>query len=143
MTDGIKLKGIFTLKIFEGGELREEFVGNNLVVDLGRASLMALLGAGGTDRVITKIQFGTSGTPQTVADEAITSPFTKAIESVDYPEPNSVLFNFELETSEDNGVTIREFGLCSDDGTLFARITREGVDKTSALRFEGTWKIIC
>lgn len=143
METGLKLKGIFTLRVFDNGKLLEEFTDNNLVVNVGRESLAHLLAGDGVDKQITKIAFGTSGTAQTVDDTTITGAFIKALEvSVSYPEINSVLFNFELETTENNGVTIREFGLMSEDETLFARITREGVAKTNLIRFEGTWKII-
>lgn len=142
MTENLKLKGIFTLNIFENDSLREAFVDNNLVVNVGRESLAHLLAGDGVDKQITKIQFGTSGAAKTVDDTEITDPFTKAIGVVEYPEINSVLFNFTLLVSEDNGASIQEFGLVSEDLTLFARITRATIEKTDTLRLEGTWKII-
>ncbi|HCE08616.1 MAG TPA: hypothetical protein DEQ40_08450, partial [Oxalobacteraceae bacterium] len=73
---------------------------------------------------------------------SITSPFTKALDSVTYPASNQVQFNFSLATTEDNGVAIMEFGLLNGLGALYARIVRSSaLNKASDISLSGSWTI--
>ncbi len=137
-------KGTFELRVYNAaGELLEQYVHENLIVSAGKSALALLIGGGdpGYDKRVTKISFGTDGTAPSAGDTGITSPFTKAIGSVTYPDSTSVVFNWSLATTEANGKAIQEFGLLCIDNTLFARRTRAVINKTSDLRLEGTWKI--
>jgi hypothetical protein len=62
-----------------------------------------------------------------------------------------VQFNWSLGTTEANGMAIHEFGLMSDDGTLFSRRIREDqngnpinkpINKESDISIIGQWIII-
>lgn len=139
--DGRKPKGVFKLKVFKDGELFEEYEDLNLIVNGGRDAIVKLIGAGTAGKVVDKISFGTDGTNPVLTDTAITGPFTKAIAGVTYPANETAEFEFVLLESENNGVTIREFGLLCNDNTLFSRKVRAAIVKTASIRLEGFWSI--
>ena len=141
MNEQITLKGELTIRIFRNGELIQEDVEKNQIVNLARTSLTKLIAGEGSGFQLTKIGFGTSSTSATAADTSLTGAYVKALGSFLYLAFNVVQFNWTLENDEANGMTIREMGLFSNNNTLFARRTREAVNKTSDLRIEGSWKI--
>jgi hypothetical protein len=141
-SEHINVRGEVHLRVFEGEELVQDFSDKNLVVTLGRTNIAKLLGGDAAGKKITSFKAGTSGTAPTSADTAITSPFSKAITSATYPAAGQVQFNFSIETSEANGMTIQEFGLFNEDGSMFARKTWGAIAKTNSIRIVGTWKII-
>lgn len=142
MKDSILVKGEFSLIIRDKyRDVIEEFVDKNLVVNIGKTSLAHLLAGAGSGKQITKISFGTNGADAALTDTAITGAFTKALGAITYPEFNSVSFAWTLGLSENNGMAITEFGLMSNDLTLFARKARSVINKTSAIQFDGVWKI--
>lgn len=143
--DVIAVRGEFTLIVRDAiGRIIEEYTDKNLIVNLAKTSLAALLGGNGANKNVSKIAFGTNGVAPDVADTVITGAVVKAIAggSITYPEFNSVLFAYTLGLAEGNGLAIAEFGLLSNDNTLFARKTRSVINKTSDISFSGTWKII-
>jgi hypothetical protein len=80
-----------------------------------------------------------------LTDTELTEPFTKTITGFSFPESGQVQFDWRLETSEANGMDILEFGLVTEDGTLFSRRVRESgrpVSKESDISIEGEWIII-
>jgi hypothetical protein len=144
MKEQQNIKGVFRLRAFDkSGECVLNYEDKNLVVNAGRTSMTRLLAqaAVSADKRITKIAFGTSGTTPAVGDTSITSPTVLPLDSFSYPDALSVSFAWSLGFNDAVGVTIREFGLLSEDDTLFARKTREGIAKTSDIRLEGTWTI--
>lgn len=144
LQEQFQAKGTFNLRVYDKNDnLIEEYTEQNLIVSAGKQALSKLIGGGdpGYDKKVTKISFGTDGTAPSSGDTAITSPYTKAIGSVTYPDATSVQFEWSLATTEANGKAIQEFGLLCIDNTLFARRTRAVINKTSDLRLDGTWKI--
>lgn len=141
MEEHNKPTGEFRLKVFRNGELIEDFVKNNLIVNLGRATVVKLLANDGPNKYISKIAFGTSSVAPVLGDSALTSEFVKSINGFSYPATGSVKFDWSLELSENNGVNIAEYGLKSNDGTLFARVTRAVVAKDGTIRLEGSWTL--
>lgn len=137
----LPMKGAVHIKVFRGDELVHEYEKHNLIVTAGKTSMTRLLAGAGTNKHVTKISFGTDGTAPAVGNTGLTDAFTKAIDSVSYPDASSVRFAWSLTTAEANGKDIQEFGLLSNDNTLFARLTRATISKTSDLRLEGTWTI--
>lgn len=137
----IILSGDFHIEIFKKGKKVESSTEKNLIVSLGRETVSKLLGGSGSARYVSKIAFGTNGTPAADGDTAITGAVTKAVASVSYPDMHSVAFSWTLEESEGNGLSIAEFGLVSNDLTLFSRKTRAIISKTSEIRMTGTWQI--
>ncbi len=142
MNDTIKIKGEVNIKVFENGILRECIHENNLVVTLGKTNIAKLMAGDAAGLAITQISLGTSNAVATVDDTAITAPFTKALSSVDYPDVQSVMFHFDILSTDANGATIQEFGLLNSGNVLCARKVRDtAIVKTSAIRLVGTWTI--
>ncbi len=140
--DKIIAKGDVNIQIFENEKLIGTIDENNLYVTLGKINITKLLGGDVAGKAITQIAVGTSGIPANVADATITAQFAKAIDSVTYPDAQSIMFHFDIDNSEANGMTIREFGLLNVDGVLCARKVRDAeIIKTNAIRLVGTWKI--
>lgn len=140
--DTITLKGSVDIQVFENDILIERMQDDNLVVTLGKTNITKLLGGDSAGKAITKIAVGTNGTAPVVGNTTITGMFSKSLEGATYPDAQSVLFNFDIDNAEANGITIREFGLLNTDNVVFARKVRDTeIIKTSAIRLVGTWKI--
>lgn len=137
-----KATGSVHIKVYEHDILIEEIFGDNLVVTLGKTNIAKLLAGDVAGKAITQIAVGDSGIPAAVGDVAITNQFKKAVDSVTYPAVNKVMFNFDIDNSEANGLTIREFGLLNVSNVLCARKVRDtDIVKTIAIRLVGTWTI--
>ncbi|UAY56274.1 hypothetical protein [Arachidicoccus terrestris] len=142
VNDGICATGAVHIDIFNNCQLVASIQENNLVVTLGKTNIAKLLGGNSAGKAITKIGIGTNATVAAPGDSALTDMFSKSVDSVSFPEANSVQFNFDLNNDEGNGITIREFGLLNADNILCARKVRTGeIEKTDAIRIVGSWKI--
>lgn len=137
------LKGVFALQVIDAktGAILEDYIDRNLVVNGGRESVMKLLGEGTFNKRLTKIAFGTNSTNPVGTDTAITGAFTKALGTVSYPTISSVKYDWTLGALEGNGINIVEFGILSDDSTLFARKVRALIIKNSDIILNGSWTI--
>lgn len=142
MIDSTKIKGAFKCRVFDRhGNVLEDYEADNLVVNGGRSGAAQLLGGTGTNKEVTQIAFGTSGTAAAPTDADLTDKFIKAIDSISYPQTGAVQFSWTLDFAEANGKNIREFGLFNAANELFSRKVREVIEKTSDIRIEGTWTI--
>ncbi len=112
----------------------------NLIVAGGYTAIAEAL-AGLPNRHIAKIAVGTNGAAPAEADTEITSAVVLDIESVEYPAPGTVRFNFTIGYDDAVDMSIREFGLICADGRLFSRKTREVIEKTSYVSITGMWEI--
>lgn len=141
--DKLNIKGIFSLQIIDvaTGKVMEEYQDKNLVVNTGRTAVTKLLGGDVVNRSITKIGFGINGTAPAPGDLTLTNTFTKALGAVSYPTISSVRWEWTLEANEGNGLAIAEMGLLCNNNDLFARKTREVINKNSSIRLVGTWEI--
>lgn len=138
----IRPTGYLTVLVYERGKLVEEWSGKNVVVAQSRTENAHLFGGDVTNRSISKIGFGTSGSAPSSGNTALTSPFIKTIDGVTYPTSASVEFSFSLSTAEGNGKAIMEFGLHTAAGILVARRVRSAVlNKTSDIALSGKWRI--
>lgn len=141
----VEMRGEVSIRGYnELGECVLSLDKKNLVVNGGKGVMATLLRLGTSSLIINGIAFGTSSVAPALGDTAITGAFTKATASSSNPTTNSVQWDWTLETSENNGMNIREIGLISDrtgTPTLFSRIVTESIVKTSSLRLEGTWKL--
>lgn len=142
-TEITSLKGAFVLKVIcaHTGKLLEKYEDKNLVVNGGRTAVMLLLGAASSTKKIEKLSVGTNGTAPVGTDTAITGAFTKNLGAVSYPTISSVQWAWTIGAGEANGIAIREFGLLTNDDTLFARKTRELINKNADIILNGTWTI--
>lgn len=143
MLDNLEIKGVFILDVIcnRTGAVLEHYEDHNLVVNGGRTAVMKLLGGDTSGFNPTKISFGTNSTAPAATDTAITGAFTKSLGTVTYPTISSVRWAWSLEAAENNGMGIREFGLLCNNNNLFARKTREIINKTSDIRLSGTWEL--
>lgn len=141
--DKLSIKGIFSLQIIDvaTGKVLEEYQDKNLVVNTGRTAVTKLLGGDVVNRSITKIGFGINGTAPAPGDLTLTNTFTKSLGAVSYPTISSVRWDWTLEANEGNGLAIAEMGLLCNNNDLFARKTREVINKNSSIRLVGTWEI--
>lgn len=134
------MTGILRITVRKGGEVVEEWEDHNLIVNGARNQAARLFAGNGENRAIAKIAFGTSGTAPAVTDTEITDAYTKAVSGFSFPDVGQVQTNWELGTSENNGMAIMEFGLLSADGTLLCRKVRENpIYKESDISIEGHW----
>lgn len=134
--------GHLTVLIYERGRLIEEWPGTNIVVSQSRTEAARLFGGDISNRSISKIGFGTSGSSPSAGNTSLTAAFIKAIDGVTYPTATSVEFAFSLATSEGNGNAIMEFGLHTAAGILVARRVRSAVlNKTSDIALSGKWRL--
>ena len=143
MVDKITITGIFAIRVYRKGVLVEESIEHNLVVNMGRDQIAKLLAGNVTGRNISRIAFGTNGTPPDVADTIIANQYTRSVEGLSYPDTGQVQINWQLPVTENNGMAIMEFGLLTTDGTLFARRTRNNpLHKDSDISIDGQWTIV-
>lgn len=143
MEDQLSLRGevAITAHDADGNEVYS-FSKNNLIVMLGRQNLAQFLITGDTNRRITTVGYGTDGTAPASGDTGLTGTFSKAIAGSTSPAANQVQFLFGLLGSENNGMTIRELGLFTAAGVLFARLVITPFNKVAGITLSGTWKII-
>ncbi len=113
---------------------------HNLIVRTGYNVAAEAL-AGGPGAHIDRVAVGTNGTEPDVSDTQITDPFCTQIQSIEYPTPATVRFNFTLGYEDAVGMSIREFGLFTADGRLFSRKVRQPIEKTVHMSLVGAWDI--
>lgn len=134
--------GRLVLNVFRGSELVEVFDEQNLIVVGSKQTHARLLGGDTANHPVTKFGVGTSGTAPAEGNTALTGPFVKAIDSVEYPASNQVKFNFSLTSAEANGKAILEFGLLTGGDVLYARKVRAAaLNKDSDISISGSWTI--
>lgn len=141
-TDTISISGDFKLTIKKNGEIIEEYEEKNMIMDVAKIAMSYLIGGDGGGKVITRIGFGSDGNGPTPLDTDISNMYIKNLTSHTYPFTGHVQFNWTLSTSEANNLAIREFGLICSDDTLFARKTRQIIQKEDDISLEGSWTII-
>jgi hypothetical protein len=139
----VALRGIFEMKVYKSGKLIEEYSDNNLIVNVAKNQMAHLVAGDVAGRHITKIAFGVSNTDPDPTDSVITGQWSKSILGFSFPEIGRVKFDWILDVTENNGMAIREFGLLSANGELFARKTRVNpLNKEPDISVEGHWIII-
>ncbi|MDR2419466.1 MAG: hypothetical protein LBD79_10520 [Treponema sp.] len=136
-------RGRLCYTVFKSSVPIEEIEDDNLIVNGARLQMAHLVAGDVTQRSINRISLGTSGVAPTVGDTQITDAFIKAVSGFEYPDNGQVKINWTLLTSEANRKAIREFGLLTTNGTLFARrIRKNPIYKESDISIEGEWIII-
>lgn len=97
--------------------------------------------AGLPNAAISKVAAGTNGTEPTESDTSITDPTIVDVQTIEYPAPDTVRFNFTFGYMDAAGKSIAEFGLLTADGRLFARKVRQPIEKTEYMTIKGSWEI--
>lgn len=115
-------------------------LGENLFVDGGRQNLAYCFGyyAPISNYVCSLFGVGTGTAAAKVTDVALQNPIefspavtTKAINGIDFPTAFVARVEFSLGANEANGYLITELGLFAGDGSLYARRTTTGINKSS------------
>lgn len=136
------MTGTLDIRVYQRGELIDQWRDQNLIVSGARDMLARLIAGDGAGESVEKIGFGSGSAPASPDDTALTGAYTRNLTGHDYPEPGQVRFKFTLATSEANGIGIREFGLITAAGNLFSRKVRGLIEKNDDISFEGSWTII-
>lgn len=141
-TEKISVQGFFEARIFRNGKLIEEYRERNLITDIAKVTMSKLLAGETSGNSVSKIAFGTSNVAADPTDLEITNQWAKSINGFTYPEEGTVQFDWDLLVTENNGMSICEFGLLTAGGILIARRTRQNpIPKESDISIEGTWAI--
>lgn len=136
-----EMSGTLHLRAFDksGKEMWSD-TGKNLIVASGyTAAAEALAGVSGAK--IVSVAVGTNGEPPADTDTSIQNAVVLQVQSVEYPQPGTIRFNFTIGYNAAPGMNIREFGLLTEDGRLFSRKTREILEKSQYLTIVGMWEI--
>lgn len=155
------LHGSVELVALRGDEVLWRSETSNLIVTVGKDAMAKLLG-GNRAQTLTKIGFGTSGTPAAISDTALTGVFSKALDQKRYSGYTGTWYGNNVNVSsgqircewlllntEANGMSIREFGLLFSDDVLFARYLRppsgspDTILKQADMTLAGAWTINC
>jgi hypothetical protein len=132
------LHGRLCYTVFKNGVPVEKFEDSNLIVNRARLQMAHLIAGDVEDRSIAGIAVGTDGTAPDVEDTEVTDAFVKPVDGFEYPANGQVQINWKRLVSEANGKAIREFGLFTANGTLFARRIRTNpIYKESDISIEG------
>jgi len=157
MIDRSGISGNVHLKIVDAqtDQILEESIEHNLVVAVGLSELLTALKPGNPAIAFDSVKFNFNNNAVAWSNEdtvggSIDKTLTNTVVSVG-PTPQSgcsITCSFELLASEYNGNTINELTLWLKGGvpgssvkTLFSRIRRANIAKTSSIRIEGTWTI--
>lgn len=136
-----QMTGTLHLKAFDrdGVEVWRSDEKNLIVASGYTATAEALAGVPGAK--ITAVAVGTNGTEPIPEDTTLKNAVVIPIQSVTYPAPATVRFNFIIGYNDAIGVNIREFGLLTADGRLFSRRVRDVLEKSQYLTISGMWEI--
>jgi len=144
--DEIKLSGKLHVDILNvEGDVIESFDADNLITNAGYMIAGQCL-AGMSGAAINRIGIGTNATAPAVTDTALTNAVFGGITGVQFStpgaEPNEwVRFNFAVGYFSGVGINIVEWGLITQDGRLFSRLTRSAIQKTNEMMLVGSWTI--
>lgn len=111
-----------------------------MIVATGRTNVEQLLSGNASGKKFAKIVVGTSNTPVSDTDTAITGPVAKDILSVDYLTDGHIQFNATLDAA-DPAMVIQEIGILNDVGTLCYRKVIPAVNKVAGTTYALTYKI--
>ena len=157
--EGCSVAGQLFFIARRNGQIVEEYRENNMIMTQGRVSVARLfagleggagkfIGVGSGDAEPNPEQTGLSNQYLVQANKIsfvnpqVDNEIMSWVESAT-PTPN-VRFDFVIGQGDANGLGIREFGLFSADGTMFARRVRSGgkpIEKDTDLTIEGYWII--
>lgn len=142
LSEKINPKGRVFMQIWNAaGDLLETHEFDNLIVNSGKQALARLLGSGNSDYRVSQVGFGTNGTPPNSNNGGLLGGvLIKLLNTTSYAG-NSVIYEYELLTSEGNGNSLQEFALITHNNELFSRVTRSPIAKTADIRITGTWTI--
>lgn len=137
--------GLFKLEVIDRHDrIIETYEDENLIVLTGRTAVRNILSdtSLGNQGCITRVAAGTASTDTAPEDEDLTDKTWGTIIDVEYPDDYSSRFIWELGYGEGNGKTITEYGLYTENESLFARKVRPPLVKDSFISLRGEWTIL-
>lgn len=136
-----KMKGTLLLTVLNRqGEVVATYTQHNLIVDSGYQAVAGAL-AGVEGAKIAYFAVGTNGNDPAPADTAIENGVCVPL-TFEVLDNAAVRFDFIVDYDIANGKDIQEFGLLTQDGRLFSRLTREEhISKTEEMMLAGSWTI--
>lgn len=111
-----------------------------MLLQAGSTDVQKLMAGDADGKKFAKIVVGTSDTPVSDTDSALTNPVIKDIESVNYFDDGHVQFNATL-ASGDPAMTVAEMGLMNDSGVLVYRKVVTPVNKVAGVTYSLQYKI--
>ena len=139
----LSLQGYFRVNVFNReGQIINVLEDNNLVVISGRTVMSILLAEADSNKKITKLAFANDVSEE---DEELTDLANKHIITLDgytYPNDTAVKFNWSLGFGDYNNNVITNYGLYTEDETLFAMKVRPEITKDEFIALEGEWTIL-
>jgi hypothetical protein len=143
MNEEVKPRVNVTVEVADAktGQVLETQETHNLVVDAGLNLIRDALQLG-TVSPITRIGLGTSGTAVNASDTALLGEIAKYTLLSITPSNKTLTCQYFLDGSTANGQTIRELGLFTDDGTMYARVLLDTpIPKTDLKVASMTWTL--
>lgn len=136
------LRGELVIRVSRRGVLVERIHEPNMIMSAAKDVLARLIAGDGAGKTVTRIGFGAGGQAASPDDTGLTNPYIKPLSGHLYPGPGVVRFNWQLAEGEANGMVIRELGLLTADGLLFARKVRAGgIEKAPDISLDSYWEI--
>jgi hypothetical protein len=138
MTTQMKLRGIFTAKVFDNGNLVREIHEENVITTLGLDAILQHIG-GLANEFLQSLEAGTGTTPASASDTSLqASVFSTPIASASVVG-NDLILDWIIGNGDANGNTLSEFALFTTGGVMFNRKVIAGIAKTSAIQIQGSW----
>jgi len=116
-----KISGEFNIFLINSNHQVEKFYHfENMITDLGRGVVLTSLQGSSDENPIYSVKLGTSSTAETVYDTDLGSVLAQRQFDNSILGVSSIVFYTTFNYNEGNG-TIREVGIFTKDGTMFAR----------------------
>lgn len=123
------------------GQLIKKEQTHNLVVDAGLNLIRDAIQLGAISPM-SRIGIGTSGTAVNASDTALLSEIAKYTLLSITASNKALTCQYFLDENTANGQTIRELGLFTDDGTMYARVVLgTPIEKTNLKVASITWTL--
>lgn len=139
---GLRVRVNVRVEVFDQatGRRARAWHAHNLTVDVGLNLLRDLL-YGDPPDPITACAVGTSGAAPAAGQTALLAEVFRGVLAQRTKSAKTLTIRFALSSQQANGVTIREAGLFTTGGIMFARVTPEEYAKTVAQSVLYTWTI--
>lgn len=137
------LQGIFKVKVFNrDNKLIDTLEDHNMVVLDGRNVMSILLAEVDSNKQITKIAFADDAIEEDETRSDLANKYIINLDNFEYPDNTSVKFNWSLGFGDYNTNVITNYGLYTQDETLFAMKVRPSITKDEYISLVGEWTIL-
>lgn len=137
---GLGFNNILRIYSVEGTIKKQLVEQPNLVVTSGLNIIRDFL-ASGTYEPIMKMAIGGNSTAPAITDTALWNELKRGFIIKRTIDTAKVTLEYLLDVTQLNGETLREAGLLSESGLLFARVVHDDIHKTSSVQLLYSWTI--